>query len=319
VSRTSEIERAERSDLGSPSQIEIEADLYQALSIDAYDVLGIERRPPLKRLVSPLFRPIGNKFASILAEFENETGKNGFQSAVKEQLPRFVSSVQSRGDEHLPSTGPLILASNHPAAYDAFLLAAALPRDDLRILATDIQLVDHMPFTREHFIFIGPAGNPDRFQRMSAVRESITHLRSGGSLLLFPSGLVDPDPAISDGAEMALERWHPSLELFLKNVPECALVMAIVSGVLSKRWLKSPVTRLRKEPHNRQKVAEAFQVIEQLLFPGRLLLDPKISYSPPYHLEDLHNPDSPTLMPILIDQAKLQLSEHQQSFYSKPT
>ena len=100
--------------------------------------------------------------------------------------------------------------------------------------------------------------------------------------MVFPSGLVDPDPAISVGAVEALQQWRPSLELFIRKVPECRIVLTIVSGVLSRRWLKSPVTRLRKEPHNRQKVAEIFQVFEQLLFPGRLLLNPNISFSRSY-------------------------------------
>lgn len=318
MSWTSQSQKTDRSGDVEIYQGELQEDLYQAISLDAYDVLGIDRRPRLKRIISPLFRPIGHRFAAILAEFEYETGKQGFQSAVKRLLPRFVNSVQMQGDELLPPSGPLLLASNHPAAYDAFLLAAALPRDDLRILATDIKLVDHMPFTKEHFIFIGPAGAPDRFQRMSAVRLALRHLRNGGCLLVFPSGLVDPDPAISDGAVEALQQWRPSLELFIRKVPECRIVLTIVSGVLSRRWLKSPVTRLRKEPHNRQKVAEIFQVIEQLLFPGRLLLNPNISFSRSYYVDDLLPEDSGSLMPLLIDQAERLLVDHQQEFYSNP-
>ncbi len=56
---------------------------------------------------------------------------------------------------------------------------------------------------------------------MAAARSGIRHLQNGGALLLFGTGLIDPDPAVYPGAEKEIENWSPSIDLFLRHVPEC--------------------------------------------------------------------------------------------------
>jgi hypothetical protein len=70
------------------------------------------------------------------------------------------------------------------------------------------------------------------------------------------------------------------------------VVPIVVSGVLAPGWLRSPVTRLREQPKDRQKVAEAFQVMQQLLFPGSLRTNPLITFGPALPAVDLLRPDS---------------------------
>jgi hypothetical protein len=41
---------------------------------------------------------------------------------------------------------------NHPAAYDVVILVASIRRDDLKVLASDIQLVQMLPNVAEHII-----------------------------------------------------------------------------------------------------------------------------------------------------------------------
>jgi len=297
------------------TQEELKRKIYFAIQEDAYDVLGLTNRPFLRTVLNPLLKLVFRRFAEFLSSFEGDVDRLGFKQAVTGRLPRFVQELEVAGLENIPAIGPLLLTSNHPAAYDAFAIASILPRDDLKIVATDIDLVDHLPATSQHFTFIGKASQPNVHRRMSGVRESIRHLRQGGALLLFPSGLVDPDPAISDQAAESFQNWRPGIEILLRKVPETIVVVTIVSGVLSERWLKSPVTRLRKEPHNRQKVAEVFQVIEQLLFPGRLRLAPKISFSRSITYESiLQDAGSSESLPYLISEAEQLLTQHQNQF-----
>jgi hypothetical protein len=137
----------------------------------------------------------------------------------------------------------------------------------------------------------------------------VRQLREGGLLFIFPGGIVDPDPAFMPGAAKALQRWSPSLELFLRRAPETRVVPIVVSGVLSPGWLCSPVTRLRQEAKDKQKVAEACQVIQQLIAPDSLRTNPLVTFGPALHAAELLRKDArtPPLQAIVEHQRTLLL------------
>jgi hypothetical protein len=62
---------------------------------------------------------------------------------------------------------------------------------------------------------------------------------------------------------------------------------AVVSGVVSRQWSRHPVTWLRKEPIDRQRLAEFGQVIQQILKPGSLLMTPRISFGEAFSESEL--------------------------------
>lgn len=147
---------------------------------------------------------------------------------------------------------------------------------------------------------------------MAATRAMLRQLHAGGVLFIFPGRLVDPDPAFMPGAAAALQRWSPSLELFLRRAPETQVVPIVASGVLSPAWLRSPVTWLRDDPIDRQKVAEVAQVIQQLLWPGSLHFHPLITFGPPLAAAELLRRDAPTSpLQAIIDHQRTLLSLHQ--------
>ena len=47
-------------------------------------------------------------------------------------LSQLVTGVTVRGAEAIPLTGPLIVVSNHPGAYDSVAILASLPRGLIR-------------------------------------------------------------------------------------------------------------------------------------------------------------------------------------------
>lgn len=287
--------------------------LEKTIIDEAFWVLGLNNWPWLRRLIEPILRsPIG-RFSRLAADFENAVARKGLHHAIPDLMPRFVAGVDLIGAESLPECGPLLIASNHPAAYDFFLIAATLPREDLKLVASNINILRRLPATAEHFIFIGSKEvMGDTHSRMAAVRASVRHLKKGGALLIFPTGTVDPDPAINpDGSRQALNNWSPSLDLLVRLVPETKIVVTIVSGVLSKGWYNSPVTWLRHEPHNKQKVAEVFQVMQQLYFPNSLKLQPRLSFSRPLDGGLIRERDGLNeIAPALINEACRQLSLH---------
>lgn len=268
-------------------------------------LLGLPEESRLRPALRPLLDPVVGRFTDLAAGFDQEVARVGLPAAIQPFIPRFTAALTALGVDHVPTAGPALLVSNHPGAYDLFAALAQLPRADIRVIVSEISILRHLPATLPHFIFIGRTEQ----SRMAAVRAGVRQLREGGLLFIFPGGIVDPDPAFMPGAGRALQRWSPSLELFLRRAPESRVVPIVVSGVLSPGWLRSPVTRLRQEAKDRQKVAEACQVMQQLIAPGSLRTSPLVTFGPALHAADLLRKDArvPPLQAIVEHQRTLLL------------
>ncbi len=261
----------------------------------------------LRGLIEPLVQPSVKRFAQIAADFDGRVERSGFREGMKWILPKFVSGFEIQGQEHVPSEGPLLVVSNHPGTYDSLLIPASLPRDDLNIVAYQFPLLQRLPAARNHLIFT----SNDPANRVGAVRSAIRHLRDGGALLIYPSGRVEPDPVTLPGAAEALQRWSPSLELLLRRVPETQVLISMVSGVISPKFMRIPLIRLWKGLRDPQTVAETMQIVIQMLFPNQVCLRPHISFGPAMLLEDLvgNNLDA-TIMGKVIALASELMREH---------
>lgn len=273
-----------------------------------FGLLGLAEAHPLRRALTRLLGPAIGRFTDLLAEFDNHVAAQGLPAAIKPLLTRFVDGVTAVGVDLLPRAGPLLLVSNHPGAYDVFASVVQLPRSDVRVVVSEISILRQLPAAYSQFILIGQTEHT----RMAATRAMLRQLRDGGVLFIFPGRLVDPDPAFMPGAAAALQRWSSSLELFLRRVPETQVVPIVASGVLSPAWLRNPVTWLRQDPIDRQKVAEAAQVIQQLLWPGSLHFHPLITFGPPLAAADLLRADAATRpLHAIVDHQRTLLALHQ--------
>jgi hypothetical protein len=272
------------------------------------NVLGMKRPNWFSKILfSILSKPV-KRMSAMLVELDRNIAEKGFNQAMIQFKDNFVTSVDLRGAENVPEQGPLLLICNHPAAYDVIIVAACIHRDDLKALASDIDLIQKLPNIANHII-------PVPYQissRLQTVRASINHLKSGGALLIFPRGDVEPDPTISPGAEQSLNGWSPSLELFLRKVPQSISTVAIASGILSKRWFKNPLIRLWKKYEQRQKVAEIFQIAAQLITGKMPKSTPTVNFSAPLSIDQLGGEAAPegTLLAAIVEQARTLLADH---------
>jgi len=237
------------------------------------------------------------RFALPAVEFDEDVSRFGFNEAARRFLRHFVHEMHVRGAERIPAEGPLLVVSNHPGTVDGLAIAAHLPRPDLKIVVSGVPFIRHLRAAANHLIY----SSLDTVERMLVVRSAIRHLQEGGAVLLFPSGGLDPDPAAMPGALQELEAWSPSLEVILRRVPAARVVVTAVSGVLHPLWARSPVIYLRRGRRNQQRVAEFFQVIQQVLFPNSLRVSPSVCFAEPILFPA--QGDSPRL-PALIARAR---------------
>jgi hypothetical protein len=254
-----------------------------AIQAEILGVLGLKGKVWARSVMEPLTRPPASRMARLLAELDQNVAEYGWQGGAQRFMTHLVQKAQVSGAESLPRQGPLMVVSNHPAAYDVIILAASLPRDDLKIISSPVSVVTCLPAVAPHFIFI----SEDTHERMGTVRAALRHLREGGALLIFPRGDAEPDPAVSPGALESLEHWYSSIDLFLHKAPQTQTVISVVTGVLARRWFRSPLLRLWKRPEQRQKIAEILQVVQQLVWHKDLELTPRIALSPPLTVEAL--------------------------------
>jgi hypothetical protein len=283
--------------------------LRSSLLDDLLKDLANSRREWLARLLKILAWPSVNRFAEICATFDDYVDKFGFNDAMRRIMPYFVTDLRVWGQSNVPSDGPLLVISNHPGTYDSIAISAALPRNDLKIIAGGYPFLRQMPSASQHLLFV----SADIQERMTSLRNAIRHLKQGSSLLIFPSGRVEPDPAVLPGASQAMSTWSPSLELILRQVPEAQVLITIASGVISPRFLEFPLVRFWREKRDPQTVAEVFQILIQMLFPNHVNLSPNISFYLPVTLTDLVGDlGNESLINHIIRCARERLVSHQQ-------
>lgn len=205
--------------------------------------------------MAPAFR----RFASWALAFDEIVAAKGFPQAARSLLPRLAESVLVRAPHPVPSDRPLLVAANHPGGVDGLALAAALGREDVRLVVSGMSFLRHLPATAQHLIF----SSQQTAERMAVVRSMLRQLRQGGAVIIFPTGTVDPDPELMPGLQRSLDDWSPSLALLLERVPETHLVVAVVSGVLLPWAYRHPLPRLRRVPRDQQKAAEILQIARQ--------------------------------------------------------
>jgi hypothetical protein len=227
--------------------------------------------------------------------------------AAKRLLKHFVDDIQVSGKENIPQQGPVLIASNHPGAYDSVAILACLPRKDVKVVVSDIPFLRSMPAASRMMVYATPGAQG----RMTAVRGVMRQMQAGGALMIFPSGLVDPDPDVLPEAEKELGSWSGSLDLVMKKVPETKLIVTIVSGVLSPICLRNPLTRLQKKEWEQRKLAEFLQVIQQLALKRKFDLKPRLTFDVALTgSELLAQSVSPDLHRAIIERARQVLKVH---------
>jgi hypothetical protein len=250
--------------------------LSQSLVGEVFKAIGLPEAGQARRIFGRLLLRATDRLSVIGLTFDRMCADQGFSAAAEWALGNWCRGVRASSGS-VPSGVPLLVISNHPGTYDALVIASHLQRDDLVILVSDIPFLKKLPHAREHFAFL----DMDPQSRACALRCGVRHLERGGAVLLYGTGRIDPDPAISDEAAVHIERWSPSIEVFLRLVPQARVVLSVVSHAVSSRWARSPIAWLRRDAMDQRRLVEFAQVLQQLFFPGSLYLSPCLSLEAP--------------------------------------
>lgn len=285
------------------------AALKKEITIEILAAFGLPKGDFWQSIAGSWLRKPTTRFSEIFAKLDQDVAEYGLSEAVKRMLPNFVSKTNAFGTENIPAEGPLLIASNHPGTYDAISIVANSPRDDFKIVVGGMPFLKNLPITGQHLIH---SDRLDHNVRANVVRSSIRHLQEGGAVLIFPSGQIDPDPAVLPGAIDALQNWSKSIAIMLRRAPETRLLTAITSGVLHERFTRTPLSILSQDGVNKRRIMEFVQVLRQLISGEELGLIPQITFDRPLSLQELTSSwDSELLLNAIIERARIVLQKHQ--------
>src|SRR6266487_4232640 len=129
----------------------------------------------------------------------------------------------------IPTSGPLIVAANHPhGLLDGLVLIDVLrrARPDVRVLTN--HLLSRIPELRDFCLFADPFNGPDAAARSRAgLRAAHLWLRQGGALIVFPAGEVAH--ARGEDGDYADSPWKPTMSrLAIATAPQ--IVPAFIEG-----------------------------------------------------------------------------------------
>ncbi len=281
--------------------------LSDTLITEIVKVSGLPETTAVQRLFRRIFHPATDRLATVGVITDRLITREGFSAAAKWMVGNWCRPAVTHGLENIPGEGPLLVLSNHAGTYDSVILSSTVGREDLKIVSNSIPFLMRLPHIAEHLIFV----SEQTAKRAAGAYAAIRQLRKGGAVLMFGGGRLEPDPDVYPNAGEFIEKWSNSIALFLQSVPQARLIISIISGVLSRRWVNHPVTWLKRYEFQKRRLAIFGQVLQQLFSPGAFYLTPRISFSAPLTLDMLKNGNgSDSLLPAIIERGKEQLVEH---------
>lgn len=253
-------------------------ELVKAFKLDRFPFL----RPFTKFAAS---RP-AERLAHQMMQFDKIAGEEGLAAAGRFVLARFTRELAVLGVEHIPPHGPLLIVSNHPGMVDAMALWSGLEsRNDLRVIAADRDMLRLLPRTKRYLFFVSRDGS-----HTMLLRGAVNHLKSGGALLTFPAGNIEPDPCIRSSSRDL--RWSTSIRLFARAVPDLTVLPAAVGGVVSPAALRNPLVSLFRNPKDRDWAAATLQI----LFTHYRNTRTRVVFGEPLAARDFDSPDNGVLI-----------------------
>lgn len=204
--------------------------------------LGLGRAPrAARRGIRALLWRVSVPLGRTLARFDAAVTEVGIARAASQALSALEATWCVSGT--VPPAGPVLVVANHPGAYDALVLLAAIGRRDVAILAAERSFLRGLPALAPHLLFVADTGTPAA--RVAGVRRAFSHLRKGGVLLQFAAGEIEPDPDFHPVGE-CLATWRAGTGALVRGAArvEGTVVTAIVRGVHSRRAKRLFLTRL---------------------------------------------------------------------------
>ena len=242
-----------------PPSAERPTSLARMILDDVLSTLNVNRVRALRYLITLLGSKTSRWLGDLLSRWDRQVERSSFTETARDALNLFTSGFELSSAEAIPKTGPLLAVANHPGMYDSIGAIVTVGREDVRVVAARREFFRVLPNISRHLLTI----EKDASLRLEAMRHIIQALRDGQAVIIFPSGRLEPEPALLPGAAAALEQWSGSVGIFLSKVPETRLLPILISQTLSPKAWNSWLARLPKTQKRRHQAAMGWQFVKQ--------------------------------------------------------
>ena len=113
--------------------------IAESLIFDLTKALALPTTDFFKSIVRLFLGRVAQTAAEVAMEIDCAVAEGGAAAGTRKTLPRFVKSYEARGLENIPSHGPLLIVSNHPASIDSFVITANVDRPDYKAIIGDLR------------------------------------------------------------------------------------------------------------------------------------------------------------------------------------
>ena len=236
---------------------------------DLASLSGLQKSRLGRFLLQTVLRSQLRRFADNMARFNMELVTLGLARASQSLCARYHGRVVAEGLDLVPSSGPLLLVSNHPGMFDTLGIFASLPRTDLRVVARPQPLLGLLASLAPHLLILPDEGAG----RTTGLRQLLQSLRANETLLLYPAGHLEPEPfligrhGLADAAaQEPLISWSSGIGTLVKLAARQGIPLQVVpvslAGVLSvQTWRRfGPLLKLRKTLRGREDLTAVLQV-----------------------------------------------------------
>jgi 1-acyl-sn-glycerol-3-phosphate acyltransferase len=154
-----------------------------------------------------------------------------------------------------PESGPLLIVCNHPGLGDAHSVMSMLDRRDARLIVNDSPIYRSLVRFRRYLLVMPD----DKRATVGVIRSILEALKKGQAVVLFPAGVVEPEPAFCAPNEDFLRDWSPLVGFLCRQAAkqsfEFSVVPVVVSGTYSRRLFYSYFIRKQTRLEKRINVA----------------------------------------------------------------
>ncbi len=225
-----------------------------------------------KGFLRALFLPIACVPALIftlrMRRFNRNIQLGGTGFAARKMLPFFYKGLSVTGTPPASNSGGLVVC-NHPGIGDSLALLAVLPEGKFKMVARERDFFRAMPEVWKRLIIVPE----DPSQRHRTVGEILNAILKGDIVVLYPAGVIEPDPVFRDWGwldreEPLLKEWSPIISLIvrlLKRSPNPPPVYPVLAkNVISQKALFSWWASRGKTRKDQEEKAVGYQILRNL-------------------------------------------------------
>ncbi|MEA4812710.1 MAG: 1-acyl-sn-glycerol-3-phosphate acyltransferase [Anaerolineaceae bacterium] len=208
------------------------------------------------RLMSLFSRNAIIQLSQFLTEMDAQLVHSPINFAALSALKRLTAGLIAHNEPEAPASGPVLVVGNHPGWVDSITALASMKRPDIHIVAGTHSTLQFLPRISKQLIFVDQNAIS---LRANVIREVISLLQAGKAVIVFPRGVLEPDPALLCGAKRSIGEWKDSIGIFLQKVPETVIQPMLLSHMVHPKAWGNRVISLIKDQRRRQQLATAMQ------------------------------------------------------------